>query len=148
MTGGASVIIPSQMVDQLRWEDARDQDLQKSGACYCAARCSLAQSCFSQSAGCGDVPDCGHDIGHWIDDRVPDHWFFVMSTVGGKYSHVFFFDTPLFWGPDTDLIVLWAVLHKLALPALSYVIFAAHTAGALKHRFINKHDDAFQRMVT
>lgn len=73
---------------------------------------------------------------------------FVMSTFGGKYSHFFFFDTPLFWAPDADLIVPWAVLHKLALPVLFYVVFAAHIAGALKHRFIDNHDDAFKRMVT
>lgn len=73
---------------------------------------------------------------------------FVMSTFGGKYSHFFFWDTPLFWAPDADLIVTWAVLHKLALPILFYVVFAAHIAGALKHRFVDKHDDAFKRMVT
>ncbi|AWZ01629.1 hypothetical protein RHODOSMS8_02099 [Rhodobiaceae bacterium] len=73
---------------------------------------------------------------------------FVMSTFGGKYSHFFFWDTPLFWAPDADLIVPWAVLHKLALPIIFYVVFAAHIAGALKHRFVDKHDDAFKRMVT
>ncbi len=73
---------------------------------------------------------------------------FVMSTFGGKYSHFFFWDTPLFWAPDADLIVPWALLHKLALPILFYVVFAAHIAGALKHQFVDKHDDAFKRMVT
>lgn len=73
---------------------------------------------------------------------------FVMSTYGGKYSHFFFWDTPLFWVPDADLIVPWAVLHKLALPVLFYVTFAAHIAGSLKHQFVDKHDDAFKRMVT
>ncbi|WOF74849.1 cytochrome b/b6 domain-containing protein [Parvibaculaceae bacterium PLY_AMNH_Bact1] len=73
---------------------------------------------------------------------------FAMSTFGGKYSHFFFWDTPLFWVPDADLIVPRALLHKLALPILFYVVFAAHIAGALKHQFVDKHDDAFRRMVT
>ncbi len=73
---------------------------------------------------------------------------FVMSTFGGKYSHFFFWDTPLFWAPDADLIIPWALLHKLILPLLFYAIFAAHVAGALKHQFVDKHDDAFKRMVT
>jgi cytochrome b561 len=73
---------------------------------------------------------------------------FVMSTFGGKYSHFFFWDTPLFWAPDADLIIPWALLHKLALPVLFYVVFAAHIAGALKHQFVDKHGDAFKRMVT
>ncbi len=73
---------------------------------------------------------------------------FVMSTFGGKYSHFFFWDTPLFWAPNADLIIPWGVLHKLALPVLFYAVFAAHIAGALKHQFVDKHGDAFKRMVT
>jgi cytochrome b561 len=73
---------------------------------------------------------------------------FVLSTFGGKYSHFFFWDTPLLWAPDADLIIPWAILHKLALPVLFYAVFAAHIAGALKHHFVDKHEGAFKRMVT
>jgi cytochrome b561 len=73
---------------------------------------------------------------------------FVMSTFAGKASQLFFWDLPLFWAADDELIVVWGLLHKIVLPILFYVVFAAHIAGALKHQFIDKHDDAFKRMVT
>ncbi len=73
---------------------------------------------------------------------------FVMSTFGGKPSQFFFWDLPLFWAADEDLIVPWGLLHKIVLPLLFYIVFAAHIAGALKHQFIDKHDTAFKRIVT
>jgi cytochrome b561 len=72
---------------------------------------------------------------------------FIMSTYGGKYSHFFFWDFPLFWGADMDAVIPYAVLHKLVLPLLFFVVIGAHVAGALKHRFVDRHENAFRRMV-
>lgn len=73
---------------------------------------------------------------------------FVMSTFAGKVSQFFFWGLPLLWAADEELIVLWGLLHKIILPFVFYIVFAAHIAGALKHQFVDKHDDAFKRMVT
>ncbi len=73
---------------------------------------------------------------------------FVLSTYGGKLSHFFFWDTPLLWEHSVEGTKLPALLHKVILPYLFYLVFLAHILGALKHRFVDKHTDAFRRMVT
>ncbi|MEM1191213.1 MAG: cytochrome b [Pseudomonadota bacterium] len=73
---------------------------------------------------------------------------FVMSTYGGKLSHFFIWDLPLWWSQDLEAIKPWGLLHKLVLPFLFYAIFAAHVLGALKHHFIDKHRDSIHRMVS
>ncbi|MEL7029474.1 MAG: cytochrome b [Pseudomonadota bacterium] len=73
---------------------------------------------------------------------------FVLSTYGGKLSHFFFWDTPLLWEHSFEGTKFPGLLHKVILPYLFYLVFLAHILGALKHRFIDKHADAFRRMVT
>lgn len=72
---------------------------------------------------------------------------YVMSTLAGKLSHLFIWDFPLIFPPDAELVVYWGALHKLILPVLLTIILVAHVFGAVKHRFIDKHKDAFTRMV-
>lgn len=73
---------------------------------------------------------------------------FVLSTFGGKLSHFFFWDTPLLWRHSLEGTKLPALMHKVVLPYLFYLVFLGHILGALKHRFLDKHADAFRRMVT
>lgn len=72
---------------------------------------------------------------------------FILSTFAGKYSHFFFWDLPLLWGPDQKLIIPFALLHKVALPAVFYLVFVAHLAGVLKHRYMDKNEKSIQRMI-
>ena len=73
---------------------------------------------------------------------------FLLSTWAGKLSHFYFWDTPLLWAPDENMLKLPAMIHKLVLPYLFYLAFLGHVIGALKHQFIDKHTDTFKRMVT
>lgn len=73
---------------------------------------------------------------------------FVMSTYGGKLSHWFIWDIPLLWAPDRALVMPWALMHKLVLPYLFFIVIGAHVAGALKHHFVDGNVNAFRRMVS
>lgn len=73
---------------------------------------------------------------------------FWLGTFAGKLSHFYFWDLPLIVEPSTDAVRLPGFLHKVALPYLFYLVFLGHIVGALKHQFIDKHKDAFRRMVT
>ncbi|MCG8441388.1 MAG: cytochrome b [Caulobacterales bacterium] len=73
---------------------------------------------------------------------------FLLSTYGGKLSHFYFWDTPLFWGPSVEGVRLPSLMHKLVLPYLFYLVLLGHILGALKHQFIDKHAHSFRRMVT
>ncbi|MEQ8745348.1 cytochrome b [Pyruvatibacter sp.] len=73
---------------------------------------------------------------------------FVMSTYAGKLSHFFIWDTPLFWAPSEEAIVIWGLLHKIVLPYVFFLVIGAHVLGALKHQFIDGHKGAFRRMAT
>ncbi|MEM9739084.1 MAG: cytochrome b [Pseudomonadota bacterium] len=72
----------------------------------------------------------------------------LLGTYAGKLSHFYFWDLPLFFEPSTEAVQLPGFLHKVALPYLFYLVILGHIAGALKHQFIDKHTDAFRRMVT
>ncbi|MEL7548031.1 MAG: cytochrome b [Pseudomonadota bacterium] len=72
----------------------------------------------------------------------------LLGTYAGKFSHFYFWDLPLFLEPSTTAVRLPGFLHKVALPYLFYLVILGHIAGALKHQFIDKHRDAFRRMVT
>ncbi len=72
---------------------------------------------------------------------------FMMSTYAGKLSHWFVWDTPLPFAPDDQALIVWALLHKIVLPFVFYILIFAHIAGALKHRYLDRHEDAFRRMV-
>ncbi|MEM8935036.1 MAG: cytochrome b [Pseudomonadota bacterium] len=73
---------------------------------------------------------------------------YMLSTFAGKLSHFFFWDTPLLWRHDMEGLRLPSLIHKVVLPYLFYLVFIGHIVGALKHRFWDKHQDAFRRMVT
>lgn len=73
---------------------------------------------------------------------------FVMSTYNGKLSHWFIWDLPMFWSPDEAAIIPWALMHKLVLPYLFFILIGAHIAGALKHQFLDGHKNTFRRMVS
>ena len=73
---------------------------------------------------------------------------FIMSTYGGKLSHFFIWDLPLFWATDMEAIQLYGLLHKLVLPYLCLLVLGAHLLGALKHHFIDKHPEGIRRMVS
>ncbi|MEM7704498.1 MAG: cytochrome b [Pseudomonadota bacterium] len=73
---------------------------------------------------------------------------FVMSTYGGKWSHFFIWDLPLWWGEDLEAIKPFGLMHKVVLPYLCMIIIGAHVIGALKHHFIDKHRDSIHRMVS
>ena len=72
----------------------------------------------------------------------------LLGTYAGKLSHFYFWDLPLVFEPSTEAVKLPGFLHKVALPYLFYLVFLGHILGALKHLFIDKHKDAFRRMVT
>ena len=72
---------------------------------------------------------------------------FMMSTYAGKLSHWFVWDTPMPFAPDDQAIIIWALLHKIVLPYVFYLLIAAHITGALKHRYLDKQNTAFTRMV-
>lgn len=73
---------------------------------------------------------------------------YVLSTYAGKLSHFYFWDTPLLWRYDINALTLPSLVHKVILPYLFYLVILGHIAGALKHQFIDKHNDAFRRMVS
>ncbi len=73
---------------------------------------------------------------------------FIMSTYGGKLSHFYFWDLPLFWPPDQDAIIPPGLIHKVILPYIFYALIVLHILGAMKHQFIDKQPDGFRRMVS
>lgn len=73
---------------------------------------------------------------------------YVMSTYAGKLSYFYIFDLPLLWEADFDAGDLPNMIHKIILPYLFYLVILAHICGSLKHRFIDKKQDALKRMVT
>lgn len=73
---------------------------------------------------------------------------FAMSTYGGKLSHFFNWDFPLFWEQDMEAIKPWGLFHKVVLPYLFYLIFLAHILGVLKHHFMDKHPENIRRIVS
>ncbi|MFT5840208.1 MAG: cytochrome b561 [Flavobacteriales bacterium] len=44
--------------------------------------------------------------------------------------------------------MVWGMLHKYLLPYLLYIVLGAHILGALKHQFVDKHTNAFKRMIS
>jgi cytochrome b561 len=73
---------------------------------------------------------------------------FVLSTSLGKLSHFYFWDLPMFWGPDEASLAVARLIHKIILPFTFYLVFLAHILGAMKHQYVDKQDDSFRRMVT
>lgn len=72
---------------------------------------------------------------------------FMMTTYHGYPTYFFFWELPPLW-EQSDVYVLWGAVHKYLLPYLVYIILGAHILGALKHQFVDKHKNAFKRMVS
>ena len=73
---------------------------------------------------------------------------FVMSTYGGKPSQFFIWELPLFWKENPETLRFYGLLHKLILPYLFFVIFAAHILGALKHHFVDRRPESIRGIVS
>ncbi len=73
---------------------------------------------------------------------------FVLGTSLGKLSHFYFWDLPLFWGPDEASLAAARWMHKIILPFAFYLVFLGHIFGAAKHQYIDNDKNSFQRMVT
>ncbi len=73
---------------------------------------------------------------------------FIMTSYFGAPTYFFIWEMQPLWEPSESGVLAWGVLHKYLLPYLIYVILGAHVLGALKHQFIDKHGNAFKRMVS
>jgi cytochrome b561 len=72
---------------------------------------------------------------------------FVMTSFHGYPTFFFAWEFGPFWASSDSATIAWGSFHKYLLPTLVYLILAAHIAGALKHRFIDGHKQAFRRIV-
>lgn len=72
---------------------------------------------------------------------------YVMTSLHGYPSFFFGIELQPFLA-ESDAYVVWGLFHKYILQYLVYLILGAHILGALKHQLIDKHDDAFKRMVS
>ena len=72
---------------------------------------------------------------------------FMMTSYHGKETYFFFWEIQPLW-EESDIYQVWGGLHKYLLPYLLYIVLGAHILGALKHQFIDKHPNAFKRMVS
>lgn len=71
---------------------------------------------------------------------------YVMTSFHGYPTYFFAWELQPLWG-ESQAYIIWGTFHKYILPYLLYIILGAHILGALKHRFIDKHDSALKRMV-
>tara|TARA_B100000035_G_scaffold33388_1_gene25361 strand:- start:285 stop:740 length:456 start_codon:yes stop_codon:yes gene_type:complete len=72
---------------------------------------------------------------------------FVMTSFHGYPTFFFAWEFGPFWGSSDSATIAWGSFHKYLLPTLVYLILGAHIAGALKHRFVDGHKQAFRRIV-
>jgi cytochrome b561 len=72
---------------------------------------------------------------------------FVMTSFHGYPTFFFAWEFGPFWASSDSATIAWGSFHKYLLPTLVYLILGAHIAGALKHRFIDGHKQAFRRIV-
>jgi len=72
---------------------------------------------------------------------------YVMTSFHGFPTYFFALQLEPLWG-KSDAYIIWGTFHKYILPYLLYLVLGAHILGALKHRFIDRHGDAFKRMVS
>jgi len=72
---------------------------------------------------------------------------YVMTSLHGFPTYLFGLQLEPLWA-ESDTYRFWGLFHKYILPYLLYLVLGAHILGALKHRFIDKHNDAFKRMVS
>ena len=72
---------------------------------------------------------------------------FMMTSYHGYETYFFFWEFQPLW-EESDIYQVWGGFHKYLLPYLLYIVLGAHILGALKHQFIDKHPNAFKRMVS
>ena len=72
---------------------------------------------------------------------------FIMTSFHGYPTFFFAWELAPLWGPSKTGTIVWGMMHKYLLPYLLYIILGSHILGALKHRFLDKHKDAFKRML-
>jgi cytochrome b561 len=72
---------------------------------------------------------------------------FVMTSFHGYPTFFFATEFGPFWLSSDSATIAWGSFHKYLLPTLVYLILGAHIAGALKHRFVDGHKQAFRRIV-
>ena len=72
---------------------------------------------------------------------------YVMTSIHGYPSYLFSLEIKPFI-PASDAYKIWGLFHKYLLQYLVYLILGAHILGALKHRYIDKQNNAFSRMVS
>jgi len=72
---------------------------------------------------------------------------YLMTSFHGYSSYFFFIEIePLL--PESKAYIVWGLFHKYLLQYVIYFVLSAHILGALKHHFMDKHKDAFGRMVS
>lgn len=72
---------------------------------------------------------------------------FVMTSFHGYPTFFFAWEFGPFWEPSNSATIAWGLFHKYLLPFILYVLLGAHILGALKHRFLDKQEQAFRRIV-
>ena len=72
---------------------------------------------------------------------------FMMTSYHGHETYFFFWEIQPLW-EQSEIYQVWGGFHKYLLPYLLYIVLGAHILGALKHQFIDKHANAFKRMVS
>lgn len=73
---------------------------------------------------------------------------YVMTSFNAKSTLFLAWELEPLWSYSKNGSLIWGVLHKYLLPYLLYIVLGAHVLGALKHQFIDKHANAFKRMVS
>jgi cytochrome b561 len=73
---------------------------------------------------------------------------FIMTSFHGAPTFFFAWELEPLWGFSKTGTIVWGMLHKYLLPYLLYIVLGAHILGALKHQLIDKHTNAFKRMVS
>ncbi|MEP3734099.1 cytochrome b [Parasphingorhabdus sp.] len=72
---------------------------------------------------------------------------YLMTSMHGSSSYFFFVKLETFL-PESEAYQIPGLFHKFLLQYLLYIILGAHVLGALKHHFVDKHKEAFKRMVS
>ena len=72
---------------------------------------------------------------------------FMMTSYHGYETYFFFWEMQPLW-EQSEIYQVWGGFHKYLLPYLLYIVLGAHILGAIKHQFIDKHANAFKRMVS
>lgn len=72
---------------------------------------------------------------------------YIMTSLHGYPTYFFTIKLEPFF-PESQAYIVWGLFHKYLLQYLIYIVLGAHVLGALKHQLIDKHGQAFKRMVS